>query len=130
MSIIGNYQSGFVPKRLREIAAGTKDGATTGTWGKKSMDSERAILRSLSRNHGRIGGQRRHTLAGRNDYGSHFRNPLAIEPISSANSLYGAPAGSSARDHTTIQPLCMETKPARPLDYVRQPVSELFHTGQ
>ena len=126
MSIMETYQSGFVPSRLRNAAA--KDDAPR-AWGKDKA-SEKAILRSLSRNHQRTGGRRRHSLAGRGDFGVHFRNPLAIEPISSKNSLYGAPSGSSARDKTTVQPLAMATKAFKPVDYVKQPVSEHFHTGQ
>jgi hypothetical protein len=129
MSSFGTFQSGFVPKRLRNAAATETDEAPN-AWG-KNQASEKAILRSLSRNHGTVNnGRRRNSLASRGDFGQHFRNPLPFKPNKSENTLYGVPAGSSARDQTTVQPLCMDTKASKKVDYVKQPVSEHFHTGQ
>ena len=129
MSIIENYQAGFVPSRLRNVKAKDQEIPANAWGGKKS--NERAILRSLSRTTEKVNGKRRHSLAGKGDFGQHFRNPLPIPPLKrSKNTLFGVPAGSSSLDTTTVQPLAMDTEPKKPVDYVKQPVSEHFHTGQ
>jgi hypothetical protein len=127
MSMMEDSQAGFVPSRLRKTKA--KDDEAPNSFG-GAKTNERAILRSLSRNHERIGGRRRHSLASKGDFGQHFRNPLPIKPLKGKNRLFGVPAGSSAYDTTTVQPLAMDTTAAKPVDYVQPPKSRSFHYGQ
>jgi hypothetical protein len=124
MSHFDNYQSGFVPSRLRKARI---DDEAPNAWGKNKA-SERAILRSLSRNYGVMGGRRRHSLAGKGDFGQHFRNALQYKPHRDGE-LFGAPAGSSAYDYTTVHALQTPTQNRKSVDYIKQPSSDHFYTG-
>jgi hypothetical protein len=125
MSVIGNYQAGFVPSRARSDAAA----APAKLWAADKA-SEKQILRTLSRNYGVMSGRRRHSAGSRGDFGQHFRNPLKIVPYDPGpDGLFGAPAGSSAHDPTTSQELCMNV-PTSDVDYVNIPESQYFHSGQ